>query len=101
MEIPQEDLKKCSTCGVLAVEAVTSRMSKGQPVSVLLHPVEDTDNHGLPSEQYLLSKVATKYYAGQLSGSRRAALMAAGQRFHIEHTKAECKRLAAARKDRT
>lgn len=101
MEIPPEDLKKCSSCGVPAVEAVTTRKSKGQPVSVLLHPVEDTENHGLPSTQYLLSKVGGKYHAGQPTTTLRAAVTAAGKRFHIEHTKAECKRLAAARKDRT
>lgn len=95
MNIPPEQAGRCPKCGTSVVEALTNRTSQGRPVTVLLSPTEDAENHSLPSEQYILSQTAgQRLFAGQPTRTQRLAMLARGQRFNAEHTKSECAKLA-------
>jgi hypothetical protein len=102
MEIPTEDLSRCTRCGATVLEADTAKMSKGQTVAVLLCPTEDVLNEAVPSEQWLVSanprSGGKKYYAGQpKTGLQRQAMLKSGTRFHAEHTTGECGKIKRGR----
>jgi hypothetical protein len=78
----------------MVVPAVTARMSKGQPVTILVEVEEDLTNEH-PSDQWALSKVGEKYYAGQVkTRNQRAGMLERGIRFHLLHDKQCAKNVA-------
>lgn len=95
MKIPNEDVMICTKCQGPVVQAVTTRKSKGQPVTVLVEVDEDGDNSHPPSAQWALTKVGGKYHAGQVTNkNQRAGMLDGGIRFHVEHDE-QCARAAA------
>ena len=95
MNIPNEDVMTCTKCHGPVVQAVTTRKSKGQPVTVLVEVDEDANNDHPPSAQWALTKVGGKYHAGQItSKNQRAGMLDNGIRFHVEHAE-QCARAAA------
>lgn len=87
MQVPEADVRVCGKCRGMVIPAVTARISKGQPVTILLEVDEDTTGEH-PREEWVLSRVGDKYYAGQLKNkNQRAAMLESGTRFHILHNK--------------
>jgi hypothetical protein len=91
MRIPEEDIRlACPKCSQPVMQALTGRMSKGKPVTVLVEPDEDVKQHYGVNETWQLSKTGGKYYAGRITNrNQRAAMLEKGIRFHADH-KAEC-----------
>lgn len=95
MQIPDEHVMTCTKCQGPVVQAVTTRKSKGVPVTVLVEAEEDSRNDHPPSAQWALTRVGTKYHAGQIANkNQRAGMLASGIRFHVDHAE-QCARTAA------
>lgn len=95
MKIPNEDVVTCTKCDLPVVQAVTTRKSKGQPVTVLVEVEEDVDNSHSVNTTWALTRVGTKYHAGQITNrNQRAGMLAGGVRFHVEHDE-RCARTVA------
>ena len=94
MQVPEADVRVCQKCHGMVVPAVTARMSKGQPVTILVEVEEDLTNEH-PSDQWALSKVGEKYHAGQVkTRNQRAGMLERGIRFHLLHDKQCAKNVA-------
>lgn len=93
MKIRDEDVRTaCTKCKAPVVEAVTTRKSKGQPVTVLVEVEEDSNNDHPPSVQWAVTRVGGKFHAGQITNrNQRAGMLASGIRFHVEHAE-QCAR---------
>lgn len=90
MIVPESDVLACGTCKQPVIQAVTSKKSKGQPVTVLVEVDEDADQKGSVHNTWALSKIGGKYYAGQVTNrNQRAGMLGSGIRFHLDH-KEEC-----------
>lgn len=95
MRVPEEDVRACGKCSGDVVKADTGRKSKGETVFVLVEVEEDANNDHPPNATWMLTKVGSKYHAGQvLAKNQRAGMLANGIRFHVDHAE-QCARTAA------
>lgn len=95
MRIPDADVMTCTKCQGPVVQAVTTRKSKGQAVTVLVEVDEDESCSHSVNTTWALTRLGSTYHAGQITNrNQRAGMLNSGIRFHVEHDE-QCARTAA------